>query len=136
MTVTASARCTGYPGYSESLPRAPQSARAARRLIRCALTVWGLDHYTDDAEVIVSELVANATRHTKCLRIRVTVTRPARDRVRIAVVDSSPAQPVLRRPDGDEEHGRGLPLIESLTDRWGTDVTPSGKRVWGELRTP
>ncbi|MFJ4624184.1 ATP-binding protein [Streptomyces sp. NPDC088812] len=131
---TTRARPTGYPGYSETLPREPESAGAARRLVRVALAAWELDELADDSSLIVSELVSNAVRHTRCRSIRVTVTRPDTARVRIGVVDRSRAHPEPRQPGAEDESGRGLALVKELAEDWGTDPLPWGKRVWAELR--
>ncbi|MEV7289568.1 ATP-binding protein [Streptomyces sp. NPDC093252] len=128
-------RATGYPGYSEMLPGLEQSAVGARRLVRTALSAWQLDELNDDGLVLVSELVANAVKHTSSHLIRVVVSRPCDRRVRIGVSDTSTAMPRLHDSNGDNlpTSGRGLLLIEALTDRWGTDLRTWGKHVWGEL---
>jgi serine/threonine-protein kinase RsbW len=134
MTVNTVARPRGYPGYSETMRCAPESAEGARSLVRTALAVWGLSHLANGGVVVVTELVANAAQHTQSPSIRVSVSRPADDLVQIAVVDRSRLVPVLGDPDVDGTRGRGLALVEALTDRWGTDPLPWGKRVWGELK--
>ncbi|MFG3268668.1 ATP-binding protein [Streptomyces bobili] len=59
----------------------------------------------DDATLIVSELVANATRHGRGGgRLRVTD-----EQVIVEVCDDSPARPRLRPPAPDAESGRGWP---------------------------
>ncbi|MCX4514157.1 ATP-binding protein [Streptomyces sp. NBC_01619] len=130
---TTRARPTGYPGYSETLPREPESLGTARRLVRVALAAWGLDELGDDAALIVSELVSNAVQHARSHSIRVTVTRPEATRVRIGVVDRSKRLPEPQEPDGEDESGRGLVLVATLAKSWGTDPLPWGKRVWAEL---
>lgn len=135
MTVNTVAPHRGQPGYSETMRCAPQSAEAARSLVRTALAVWGLSHLADDGVVVVTELVANAAQHTPSPSIRVSVSRSADDLVQIAVVDGSRLVPVRRAPDADSTRGRGLALVEALTDRWGTEPLPWGKRVWGELKS-
>lgn len=130
---TTRARRTGCPGYSETLPRQPESAVVARRLVRAALTVWGLDELADDGALIVSELVSNAVQHARSRTIRVVVTRPETARVYIGVVDKSRACPEPREPCEEDESGRGLVLVGLLADGWGTDVLPWGKRVWAVL---
>ncbi|MGA5318923.1 hypothetical protein ACPCIU_00645 [Streptomyces seoulensis] len=57
---TTRARVTGFPGYSETLPRRPESAAVARRLVRAALAVWTLNELADNGALVVSELVSNA----------------------------------------------------------------------------
>jgi serine/threonine-protein kinase RsbW len=135
MPVSSVARPTGHPGYSQTMLCTEESAETARRLVRTALSVWGLEHLAADGALVVTELVANAAQHTSGPLIRVSVTRPASGHVRIAVVDRSVIRPQRREVDEYSERGRGLGLglIESLTDRWGTDLLPFGKRVWGVL---
>ncbi|MFG1806203.1 ATP-binding protein [Streptomyces sp. NPDC049040] len=115
------------------MPCAAESAEPARQLVRTALSTWGLKSLEDDGALVVTELVANAAHHTKGRLIRVSVSRPAEGRVRIDVVDRSKIRPQHRDPDEYAERGRGLFLIELLTDRWGTDLLPFGKRVWAVL---
>ncbi|MGW4079557.1 hypothetical protein ACWELB_39825 [Streptomyces asiaticus] len=46
MSVTATPRIKGHPGYSQTMRRAPESAEVARKLVRTALTDrWGTDRY-------------------------------------------------------------------------------------------
>ncbi|MER6153022.1 ATP-binding protein [Streptomyces hirsutus] len=135
MTATATPRPTGHPGYSETLPREPESAAVARRLVRTALATWGLEDRIDDAMVVITELVSNAVDHSRLASIRVIVSRPSESRVRLGVVDRSKVVPTMRTDsNGDQVRGRGLVLVDSLTERWGTDLYRWGKQVWGELK--
>ncbi|WP_374115667.1 ATP-binding protein [Streptomyces sp. NK15101] len=125
---------TGHPAYSQSLPREARSAAAARRLVRTALTVWGLDSLAEDAALVVTELVTNAVDHSRLPWIRVIVSRPSTDRVRLGVVDRSRTPPMLRPdPCGDQFRGRGLLIVDALTERWGAELYRWGKQVWAEL---
>ncbi|MEU0694544.1 ATP-binding protein [Streptomyces niveus] len=138
MTVTAAARPTRtqHPGYTQTLPCSARSAVLARSLVRTALDTWGLDHLTDAAALIVTELVSNSVNHTHTRTIQVTVSRPGKLFVRVAVADDSKSIPTIRvQADHHEEAGRGLAIIEALTWRWGTDLLPAGKRVWGDIRS-
>ncbi|AQS68558.1 ATP-binding protein [Streptomyces pactum] len=135
MTVMAKPRPTGQPGYSETLPRAAESAAVARRLVRTALAAWGLEDQIDDAVVVITELVSNAVDHGRLTSIRVVVSRPTEDWVRLAVVDRSMAVPLMRTDTNDDRiRGRGLLLVDRLTERWGTDRYRWGKQVWADLR--
>lgn len=127
------ARPTGVPGYSETLPRAPESVATARRLVRTALAAWRLEQLADSATLVVSELVTNAVQHARCDAVRVVVTRPSPSTVCVAVVDKSRVQPVPCRASEHDEGGRGLALVGLLAEKWGTDPLPWGKRVWAEL---
>lgn len=133
MIPTATAPPTGRPGYTQTLPRTARSAEDARRLVRAALSSWGLNDLADAGALLVSELVTNAVRHTRSRLIRVTVTRTARNTVRVAVVDMSRTPPVGQQPDVDAMGGRGLAIVAALTARWGTEIKGWGKSVWGEL---
>ncbi|MFJ6666120.1 ATP-binding protein [Streptomyces sp. NPDC091383] len=131
--MTTKSRPTGHPGYSETLPRQPESAVTARRLVRTACAAWGLPGTAEDGALIVSELVANAVRHARRESIRVMVERIAPDTVRVAVADFSHALPELCTPKDDDEGGRGLALVAELAADWGTHERRWGKVVWAEL---
>ncbi|MFI8850377.1 ATP-binding protein [Streptomyces sp. NPDC053499] len=133
MTVTTTARPTGHPGYSETLPREPESAATARRLVRDALTAWGLNDLAEDGALAVSELVSNAVQHACRESIRVVVERTAARAVRVAVADFSRAKPAVREAGDGDEDGRGLFLVAALAADWGTDERRWGKVVWADL---
>ncbi|TGN74544.1 ATP-binding protein [Streptomyces bauhiniae] len=126
-------RRTGHPGYTETLPRQPESAALARRLARIALSTWSLTHLTDDAALLVSELVANAVRHAQRGSIHVAVERVAPATVRVSVADFSHTLPNPCTPTTNDENGRGLPFIAALATNWGTDERRWRKVVWAEL---
>lgn len=122
------------PAYTETLPRTPKSAHDARRLVRLALDVWGLDDVRDSAEIVISELLTNAVLHARRDSVRVTVTRLSDERVRVAVVDLSHEYPEPRPAGSDAESGRGLEIVDALSGgQWGVDPLRWGKRVWAEL---
>lgn len=112
----------------------PQSARAARRYVRSALTGLGAtEAATTAAELLVSEVVTNAVLHARSA-IDVSVATVG-DQVEVAVVDGSPA-PLLPRSFGVQgTTGRGLRLLASLASSWGVEprADAPGKRVWFRL---
>ncbi|MER7582189.1 ATP-binding protein [Kitasatospora sp. NPDC097691] len=119
---------------SARLPYLPESASVARRLVREKLSEWGLPDLIDAAELIVSELVANAVK-TGCLtRMTVTVRLVTDRTVRVAVRDGSRVMPTLLVAGVDEERHRGLALIHELTQgRWGAAGEAFGKVVHADL---
>lgn len=141
MTATTPA-ATGHPAYSATHPTEEQTAGIARTLVRDALDAWDLDALADCGELIISELVTNAIKHTPCRHIRITVDRPTPSRVRLAVIDRAPHRlPAMRTRDPDRESGHGLLLVDTFADCWGYDLLgsnpsrgPWGKRVWAELK--
>lgn len=137
MTMTeARPTATGAPGYTETMPCEPESARRARLLVSAALSAWGIGELAGVGAQIVAELVNNAIDHTRCRVVRVLITRPAAGVVRIGVADSCRDTPEMGNPDDDSEHGRGLFLVDALSWRWGYDRKRWGKVVWAELEVP
>jgi len=130
----------GHPAYSQTFPCEPSTAEIGRQLLRDVLGIWHLDNLADHAALIITELIANAARHTPSREIRLMVERPSATRLRVGVVDRAPARlPTLSEADDDDESGRGLLLIDAVADRWGYDLhssgmRPWGKEVWAELR--
>ncbi|MGW4347051.1 ATP-binding protein [Streptomyces sp. NPDC004690] len=134
MILPAKPHPTGYPGYSETLPGLEESAEVARKLVRTALAAWHLEELTDTAILLVSELVANAVKHTNSRVIRVIVSRPSERFVRIGVVDKARVLPELVKPSDELlTGGRGLLLVDALAERWGSDLYRWGEQVWVEL---
>jgi Histidine kinase-like ATPase domain len=127
------------------LSRGPQSARAARRLTRNTLRDWGLAFLAEDAETIVGEFVANAVTHATTLSEPQLPRKQAAEvlglrlfrrtgEVICAVLDPSDSAPVLRAPGSVEESGRGLQMVDALSDVWGwSPVAGRGKAVWAIL---
>lgn len=133
MYVSVQLSAIGAPAYTESLPRLPESASIARRLAAHALAAWHLDLLVEPAELVMTELVANAADHARGASIRVTVTRLNEWRVRVAVIDRSRILPTRRITNLDDIGGRGLARVEAVSAKWGTDRFGWGKRVWSEL---
>ncbi|MGW0947211.1 ATP-binding protein [Streptomyces sp. NPDC002623] len=132
-SVAPSTPSDGLLMISEVLPREPESVPVARRLVRDALSRWQLPRLVEAAELVVSELAANTVNHARADCMRVTVCRVGADRVRVAVIDRSRAMPVLADAGDDTEHGRGLALVDAVSQQWGYDTFRWGKRVWADL---
>ena len=107
---------------------APESARA---FVREILKAWELHRISQVTELLISELVTNAVRHVDST-ITVRASRRT-SRVRVEVEDASPTPPRLQHPQPDEPDGRGILIIDTLADDWGTDVDSDGKTVWFEI---
>ncbi|WP_406005427.1 ATP-binding protein [Streptomyces sp. NBC_00637] len=114
----------------------------ARDFTQRTLDCWSLGRCTDDALTVVTELAANAVLHALPhtstnefpIRLRLTLRRA---HLVCAVTDPSDSLPVhSRASDAFLEHGRGLHIIEALSEHWGwTRRAPVGKTVWAMLPT-
>ncbi len=118
-------------------PSIPESVRMARFHVRAALGFHGLADYAEDAEIITSELVANAVRHVcdnGAQTIGVTLAHtgsPAT--VTVIVSDSSSDGPARRDAPPGSEQGRGLQIVEALSAHWGWRPEHGGKAVFAVL---
>ncbi|MFI8207413.1 ATP-binding protein [Streptomyces sp. NPDC085937] len=114
----------------------PGSPARARRLTRARLSGWAVCEDTcDTAALVVTELVTNAIVHTASSSV-VCELHDGDDLVRIAVRDEgcAPDRPranTRQRPE--EEHGRGLLLVDALCHAWGAHEHGPGLLVWAEL---
>ncbi len=114
-----------------TFPAVPQSVHAARRFATDALA--GLPaEALESAELMVSELATNCIRHERT-SFYVTISRRAGE-VRVEVTDSGSGVPTMRSPGPNEPSGRGLQIVDMLSDEWGIEPeVPAGKTVWFSL---
>lgn len=118
---------------SSVLPRDRRSPSAARRFARDLFVQWEAEELWESAELLISELVTNAVTHGQSAA-DVSV-RLLPDRVHVAVTDEAQDRLPQVQPRSDEgESGRGLAIIETVADRWGTFTDGGRKTVWFELR--
>ncbi|HEY3941267.1 MAG TPA: MEDS domain-containing protein [Acidimicrobiales bacterium] len=119
--------------FTRTLPATGDAPRRARRLVAEALDAWGRGDLVDDAILIVTELVTNAVVHAgSTLTMSIAHDRET-DTFTVAIGDRETSAPRLRPYDRVAPGGRGLPLVEALTSRWGHTVVSPGKLVWAEL---
>ncbi|MBW3640082.1 MAG: ATP-binding protein [Actinobacteria bacterium] len=111
-----------------SLPPRLEAATQARRHVRQQLVAWELDDLVDPVVLLTSEVVTNALLHAGTV-ITVAVRRDGQG-VRVEVGDGSGAQPVQRRRSTTATTGRGVQLLESVSDGWGSTAVGEGKLVW------
>ena len=104
------------------------SARAA--LLRSACDDPDAE-WIDDVLIVISELVQNVSQHTRGDGELVVTVAPGT--VVVEVGDTSTSIPRARRPDANHAGGRGLLLIEAISQEWGVRSCRNGKTVWAEL---
>src|SRR5690348_3427739 len=122
-------------GYRVRLATGPAAAAEARRRVRVAIRSWQVPVDLDAALLLTSELVTNAVRHEAGQRAQAVVLAIAcsRGRLRVDVHDTSRSLPSVAQVPADAETGRGLLLVETLSDEWGCYRTPAGKAVYFTL---
>lgn len=116
-------------GKAESVP-------VARRWFRSLL---GPRHpVADDVELAGCELMTNSLRHSDSGHgghIALILDADER-RVRAYVTDDggSETEPHVYDATTSEESGRGMRLVEAVSDDWGTYVEDGGRITWFEIR--
>ncbi|MFJ7265118.1 ATP-binding protein [Streptomyces sp. NPDC099050] len=121
-----------------------------RRIVSAQLRHWQLDPLIDRAALGVTELLSNVHRHAQPDKTCTVEIELRLGRLTVSVYDSDPRLPQLRDSaaagatrsagtspvDALETSGRGLALVEALSEAWGArqqDDCP-GKVVWFSLR--
>lgn len=128
--------CMSRPAWEHPFLADPEEVAALRRIVRAHLRVWGLPDQTEVAQACVSELVANVINHvghgtptTLAISMRDTY-------LRVEVHDpDTRALPTLLEAKRSRESGRGLLLVDALSDRWGVQLREDRKVTWCEIAT-
>ncbi|WP_030348063.1 ATP-binding protein [Streptomyces sp. NRRL S-1022] len=125
--------------YTLYIPNDLRAVTVCRRTLRAILTMHDLAGLVETAELLATELVSNAVRHTKgpaALRVR----RSREGVVWIGAWDTDPEPPEPPVPLGqvlESEAGRGLGLVVACARDWGWQPSARlgdrGKYVWCEL---
>jgi anti-sigma regulatory factor (Ser/Thr protein kinase) len=121
-----------------AVPTAPGCARAWTRQV---LWEWRLVGISDTTDLIVTELTTNAmliSRQEGQPFIRLILTRDQGELV-ILVRDFCPGAPQPGNAEADDENGRGIFIVQSISDRFGwspADDGSPGKVVWAALCAP
>ena len=110
------------------------AVREARATVRRLLEGWGFTGLGEVAELCASELATNAVIHAGSPVLLLVALLPATVRVEVEDEAPGPLRPGLL--DGDTEGGRGLAIVDAMTESWGVEQHPEGKSVWFELRRP
>jgi anti-sigma regulatory factor (Ser/Thr protein kinase) len=113
-----------FPGRSESV-------REARRFVTASLKGQPIET-VEAAALMVSELATNCVRHAHS-DFEIAIETSSGRSMRIEALDAGPGHPEARNPSPSEPTGRGLRIVEALSDRWGIDERPGGKTVWFEI---
>lgn len=131
---------TNGTDFSLVFPPDPVWVRSAREGVRTLLTAANSSALADVALLLTSEVVTNAVNacHRSGTHGRLTLFAECATpgALRVLVSDDAPGLPNPHpRPEAEEEHGRGLPLLSACATSWGVclDGGGPGKSVWFEL---
>jgi anti-sigma regulatory factor (Ser/Thr protein kinase) len=111
----------------------------ARLHARQVLWKWGLTSLRESAELLVTELITNAVKASQTVAqvcpVRLWLLSDL-TRILILVWDASPQLPVEINVGVDAENGRGLILVEAISERWGWYgcSDSDGKCIWALVR--
>ncbi len=121
--------------HSESLfvPPLPEAVRPAREWARVQMRAWGIEEGAQFGVVTgLSELVTNAVLHagTEC---QITLELEG-SRLTATVTDTGTrGGPFVSEATVAGTRGRGLGLVQSISDSFGTHNSARGSTVWFEL---
>jgi anti-sigma regulatory factor (Ser/Thr protein kinase) len=134
--------------YRAELPAVLVAAGQARRQLNAVLASWQMPSaVVGDAALLLTEIFTNAVRFGAGPEYEKSVPSDTRKvgmifrflagELVIEVRDDSLTPPVLTEPGQSAEHGRGLQVVDKLSDRWGYNPlpTPGGKTVYCILNT-
>ncbi|MER6222354.1 ATP-binding protein [Streptomyces sp900105755] len=125
--------------YTLTIPNDLRAVTVSRHTPRLILTAHELTRFLDVGELLATELVSNAVRHTKGpAALRVRWSPPGTLRIGAWDADPEPPEPPARLERlGEVEEGRGLALVRACSDLWGWQPLSRfgnrGKYVWCEL---
>jgi anti-sigma regulatory factor (Ser/Thr protein kinase) len=115
------------------LPLVPESTTKARHWVETKLGARLSEQKLYDARLVVSELVTNAVLHSHGRSMKLELSE-GDDSVEIAVRDDGSGTPQRQEPAAAMPSGRGLLIVDKLSEDWGAVSQPSGKVVWARLR--
>jgi anti-sigma regulatory factor (Ser/Thr protein kinase) len=119
----------------------PGAVPCARLHTRQVLWEWSLTRLSESAELVVSELVTNAVAASVSMAgippVRLWLVAAAAE-VMTLVWDASPRPPARAEIACEAEHGRGLLLVDAISERWNWYIPErtGGKVVWALLACP
>ena len=127
--------------------RSPRSAEALTQQATATLTLtkaapgearalvrdWmGAHPRVGDMQLAVSEVITNALRHTVAAEVELVMTPTSDGGRRISVRYPGDPFSAVPRHDPMAAHGRGLLIVQSVTERWGM-MADGRVDVWFEV---
>ncbi|MFI2240878.1 ATP-binding protein [Streptomyces chrestomyceticus] len=111
----------------------PARIGQVRRIVSAQLRYWRLDALIDPAALGVTELLANVHQHAVPSKQCTVELLVLLDQLTVSVRDLDPRLPRVRTAGTLDTEGRGLSLIDALSESWGVRPDGGGKVVWFTL---
>lgn len=127
--------CHYPPAVRLRLEPHPSSVRRARRFLREHRCPEHDAAVIETAALLVSELVTNTVRYG-LPPVELEIGCDASHALQVRVSDAAPELPRPTEASPDDEQGRGLSIVQILSDAWGVDPHQDGKTVWFRLAPP
>ncbi len=130
-----------WPNHSIlELGALPSAVPCVRLHTTLVLREWHLTELADAAELVAAELATNAIQASSSApRPQVPSGLPVvrlhlasdQHQVLVEVGDNDPRPPTPAGPDPERDGGRGLLLVEAVSDRWGCYyLNPAAAATW------
>lgn len=114
----------------------PSELAGLRRVLRLHLTLWGLPELVETAQICVTEMASNVIRHVGVGTPTMLAVSMSGTYLRMELHDPDMrALPTLLNPECEAESGRGMAIVDAVTDRWGVILRGDSKVVWCEVAT-
>ena len=115
-------------------PPSPEAVADVHRQACRVMHDWDLGaDVTEDAALVIAELLANVVQHARtAFRL---VIRMRGNLLHVAVEDGSTTPPPLGTDHPTTGQLTGLRLVNAVALRWGWQDRPTGKTVWAEFTT-
>ncbi|HET6355109.1 ATP-binding protein [Streptomyces sp.] len=128
--------CVRRKPWDLSFEAEPREVAGLRRVLRLHLTLWGLPELVEAAQICVTELTSNVIKHVGVGTPATLAVSMSGTRLRIELRDpDARALPTLLSAECEAESGRGMTLVDAVTDQWGVILRADSKVVWCELAT-
>ncbi len=123
-----------YARHAYDFANTAESVGLARQAVRQTLSTWDCaEDVIETALLITSELAANAVMHALSSPIFTVLCALRQGTLTLGIADQDARLP--RRVDfaADDDHGRGIFMVEALAANWGFEICPDGKMVFARL---
>ncbi|MGY0486317.1 ATP-binding protein [Streptomyces sp. WG-D5] len=128
--------CMSRKPWDMAFSADPEEVSGLRRVMRVHLQLWGLPGVIESAQLCVSELVSNVITHVGIGTPATLAVSMNGTYLRIEVHDpDTRVFPTLLAAGPDSESGRGMALVDAMTDRWGVQLRDDRKVTWCEWAT-